>query len=145
MKPTSFAPPSRRWPCPPRHGLRGFALLAAGLTLAAAGALAQETVIAYVVDGARDWRPLLREHAAKLFCVTINGATIGAESWTNGRIRPLDEGDFDNRALLAALRDVRYRGPIGLMRYGVPGDPRDHLARSMRTWRHPLPTVMAEP
>ena len=97
------------------------------------------------VDGARDWRPLLREHAAKLFCVTINGATLGAEAWTNGLIRPLDEGDFDNRALLAALHDVGYRGPIGLMCYGVPGDPRDHLARSMRTWRKLLPAVMTEP
>ena len=91
------------------------------------------------VDGARDWRPLLRAHAAKLFCVTINGATIGAEAWTNGLIRPLDEGDFDNRALLATLRDIGYRGPVGLMCYGVPGDPHEHLARSMRAWHRLLP------
>lgn len=91
------------------------------------------------VDGARDWRPLLRDHAGKLFCVTINGATVGAQTWTNGLIRPLDEGDFDNRALLATLREIGYRGPIGLMCYGVPGDPKEHLARSMRTWRKLLP------
>jgi len=87
------------------------------------------------VDGARDWRPMLRDHPGKLFCVTINGATVGAETWTNGLIRPLDEGDFDNRALFATLREIGYRGPIGLMCYGVPGDPREHLARSMRAWR----------
>lgn len=87
------------------------------------------------VEGARDWRPLLRESASRLFCVTINGATMGAEAWTQGLIRPLDEGDFDNRALLANLREIGYRGPVGLMCYGVPGTPRDHLGRSMKTWR----------
>lgn len=87
------------------------------------------------VDGARDWRPLLRENAARLFCVTINGATVGAKDWTDGLIRPLDEGDFDNRPLLTLLDEIGYRGPIGLMCYGVPGDARDHLARSMKVWR----------
>ncbi len=87
------------------------------------------------VEGTRDWRPVLREDAARLFCVTINGATMGAATWTHGLIRPLDEGDFDNRALLGTLRDIGYGGPVGLMCYGVPGMPRDHLSRSMRTWR----------
>jgi sugar phosphate isomerase/epimerase len=91
------------------------------------------------VDGTRDWRPLLRAHGAKLFCVTINGATVGAQTWTNGLIRPLDEGDFNNQALLAALREIGYRGPVGLMCYGVPGDPRDYLTRSMRVWRQLQP------
>lgn len=88
------------------------------------------------VEGRRDWRPLLREHVAKLFCVTINGATVGAQAWTNGLIRPLDEGDFDNRGLLRFLGDIGYRGPIGLMCYGVPGDPREYLRRSMKVWRN---------
>jgi sugar phosphate isomerase/epimerase len=87
------------------------------------------------VDGARDWRACLRQGAGKLFCVTLNGATVGAADWTNGLIRPLDEGDFDTRALLATLREIGYRGPVGLMCYGVPGNPREHLARSMRVWR----------
>lgn len=87
------------------------------------------------VDAARDWRPLLRENAARLFCVTINGATVGAKTWTNGLIRPLDEGDFDNRALLAVLDEIGYRGPVGLMCFGVPGDAREHLSRSMKVWR----------
>lgn len=87
------------------------------------------------VDAGRDWQGLLREHAARLHAVTLNGATVGAETWTHGLIRPLDEGDFDNARLLAVLREIGYRGPIGLMCYGVPGDPRDHLARSMAVWR----------
>jgi len=87
------------------------------------------------VDGSKDYRPLLRANADKLFVVTINGATIGAKTWTNGLIRPLDEGDFDNRQLLATFREIGYRGPVGLMCYGVPGNAREHLARSMKTWR----------
>jgi len=87
------------------------------------------------VDGVKDYRPLLRENAAKLFCVTINGAQTGAAAWTNGLIQPLDKGDFDNRALLATLDEIGYHGPVGLMCYGVPDDPREHLTRSMKTWK----------
>ncbi|MEI7899668.1 MAG: sugar phosphate isomerase/epimerase [bacterium] len=87
------------------------------------------------VNSAEDYRPLLKAQAGKLYVVTLNGATVGAATWTNGLIRPLDEGDFDNRQLLATLREIGYRGPVGLMCFGVPGDARDHLTRSMATWR----------
>ena len=87
------------------------------------------------VEGARDFAPLLRENAAKLFCVTICGSEIGAPTWTNGLIQPLDKGNFDNRVLLATLREIGYQGPVGIMCYGVPGDAREHLQRSMSTWR----------
>jgi sugar phosphate isomerase/epimerase len=87
------------------------------------------------VDSSEDYRPLLRENADKLFVVTINGATLGAKTWTNGLIRPLNEGDFDQRQFLATLREIGYRGPIGLMCYAVPGDARQHLAGSMKAWQ----------
>ncbi|MBI5397219.1 MAG: sugar phosphate isomerase/epimerase [Verrucomicrobia bacterium] len=87
------------------------------------------------VDGDKDYAPLLREHAAKIFCVTINGAETGAKTWTNGLIQPLDKGNFDNRKLLATLGEIGYRGPVGLMCYGVPDDAREHLARSMKVWK----------
>jgi len=67
--------------------------------------------------------------------VTINGAQLGSKTWTNGLIQPLDRGDFDNRQLLATLREIGYRGPIGLMCYGIPGDAREHLQRSMKVWK----------
>ena len=87
------------------------------------------------VDGNKDYRPLLRANAEKLFCVTICGAQIGAQTWTNGLIQPLDQGDFDNRALLATLRGIGYGGPVGIMCYGIPGDAREYLGRSMKTWK----------
>jgi len=87
------------------------------------------------IDGARDYRPVLREHADKIFAVTINGAQVGSSTWTDGLIQPLDRGDFDNRQLLATLREIGYRGPIGLMCYGIQGDARAHLERSMKVWK----------
>jgi len=87
------------------------------------------------VDGDKDYRPVLREHAAKIFVVTINGAQLGSNAWTDGLIQSLDRGDFDNRQLLATLREIGYRGPIGLMCYGIQGDAREHLERSMKVWK----------
>lgn len=88
-----------------------------------------------MVEGDKDYRPVLRENADILFAVTLNGAKRGAKTWTHGLIQPLDCGDFDNRQLLATLRQIGYRGPVGLMCYGIPGDARQHLERSMRVWK----------
>ena len=88
-----------------------------------------------MVDGDKDYQPVLRENAARIFAVTINGAKLGSKTWTNGLIQPLDQGDFDNRRLLATLEEIGYHGPIGLMCYGIPGDAGEHLARSMGVWK----------
>ena len=87
-----------------------------------------------MIDGDKDYRPVLRENAAKIFAVTIGGATIGSKTWANGLIQPLDKGDFDNQELLALLKEIGYTGPIGLMCYGIGGDAREHLKRSIDTW-----------
>ncbi len=87
------------------------------------------------IDGDRDYRSVLREHAGKIFAVTINGAQLGTTTWTGGLIQPLDCGDFDNRRLLATLQEIGYDGPIGLMCYGIPGDAKEHLQRSMAVWK----------
>ena len=88
-----------------------------------------------MVDGDKDYKPVLRDNAGKIFAVTINGAKLGSKTWTNGLIQPLDKGDFDNRELLATLREIGYDGPIGLMCYGIPGDAKDCLQRSMQVWK----------
>lgn len=87
------------------------------------------------VEGNKDYRPLLRANADKLFCVTICGAQIGAEAWINGLIQPLDKGDFDNRAVLTTLKEIGYKGPVGVMCYGISGDTREYLQRSMKKWK----------
>ena len=70
----------------------------------------------------------------KVFVVTINGAKVGSKTIPE-LIQPLDRGDFDNRELLATLREIGYRGPIGLQCFGIPGDARQHLQRSMKVWK----------
>lgn len=72
-----------------------------------------------------------------LFMVSINGAEPEAKSepgWAK-LIQPLDQGTLDIHALLKTLDKLDYTGPIALMCYGIGGDARDHLARSMAEWR----------
>ena len=88
-----------------------------------------------MVEGRKDYRPLIRGNASKIFNVTICGAQVGAKTWRHGLIQPLDCGDFDNRQLLATLREAGYQGPIGLMCESIPDDLQEHLARSMKLWR----------
>jgi sugar phosphate isomerase/epimerase len=75
---------------------------------------------------------LLREARPNLFVVTINGADPDGD-WDR-LIQPLDRGTFDLSGLLHTLREIDYTGPIGLQLYGVKGDARENLRRSMDAW-----------
>lgn len=88
------------------------------------------------VDPARDYRPLLQRALPRLWAVSLNGADRfdGQPGW--GRyIQPLGQGDFDVAGLLRTLRELGFRGPVGLQCYGIEGDAREHLERSMAAWR----------
>lgn len=88
------------------------------------------------VDASRDYRPLLRKAMPRLWAISINGADVRDEQpgWDR-YIQPLDRGSFDLRAFLATLKELGYRGPVGLQCYGIGGDAREHLARSMTAWK----------
>jgi len=75
---------------------------------------------------------LLEEAAPHLFMVTVNGADSKAPkaSWDR-LIQTLDRGTFDLAAVLGKLKALGYQGPIGLQGYGIQGDRKDNLARSM--------------
>jgi len=78
----------------------------------------------------------LEDAGSRLFVVTLNGADAGTVNAGWDRlIQPLDSGTYDVAALLRTLRRIRFRGPIGLQGYGIPGDVRANLARSMAAWR----------
>ncbi|MBI5383075.1 MAG: sugar phosphate isomerase/epimerase [Verrucomicrobia bacterium] len=87
-------------------------------------------------DQQRNYRALLERVGPKLFAVSLNGADESDPSpgWSR-YIQPLDAGSFDMGQFLHTLRDLGYRGPVGLQCYGLPGDARDHLARSIAAWR----------
>ena len=91
--------------------------------------------------------PLLEQAMPHLFAVTLNGADSGLGrrgGWAR-LIQPLDSGSFDVYGLLKMLRKLGYRGPIGLQCYGIRGDARDHLARSIAAWRTLSARLAAEP
>ena len=110
----------------------------------AAGAVTAETLV--WTEGMANWlkagdeaqmRPLLKTAMPHLLAVSINGADTQAEiqSGKGNWIQPLGSGSFDVYGLLRTLKELRYAGPVGLQCYGIPGDARVHLARSMEAWR----------
>ena len=84
----------------------------------------------------RDYRSRLKLALPLLWAVSISGADEHDDGpgWAR-YIQPLGSGDFDMAAFLGTLRELGYRGPIGLQCYGITGDAREHLARSMAAWR----------
>jgi len=79
---------------------------------------------------------ILQEAAPYLFMVTINGADSKAPGAGWDRlIQTLDRGTFDLVPVLRKLKSLGYQGPIGLQGYGIQGDRKDNLARSMAAWR----------
>jgi len=87
-----------------------------------------------MVDGAElDAR--LKAALPYLFVVTINGADADGKDWGK-LIQPLDSGSYDVGRVLAKLRELDFRGPVGLQHYGIRGDARANLQRSIKAWRH---------
>jgi len=88
------------------------------------------------VDKQRDYKSLLRLAAPRLWAVSLNGADEfdSGAGWEH-YIQPLDKGSFDVAGLLKTLKEIGYKGTIGLQCYGIGGDAREHLARSMAAWR----------
>ena len=84
------------------------------------------------VDG-KDLEATLKLAMGRLLVVTINGADIGGKDWGQ-LIQTLDRGSFDVLKLLKALKDLGYAGPVGLQGYGIKGDVRENLRRSMEAW-----------
>ena len=88
------------------------------------------------VDKQRDYRTLLKQAMPRLWAVSINGADgFDDKPGWDRYIQPLDKGSFDVAAFLKTLKDLGYKGPIGLQCFGIGGDTREHLARSMDAWR----------
>jgi sugar phosphate isomerase/epimerase len=88
------------------------------------------------VDRSRDYAPLLKQAMPRLWAISINGADEFDDqpNWKR-YIQPLDQGSFDVGALLKTLQQLGYQGPIGLQCFGIGGDAREHLARSLGQWR----------
>jgi sugar phosphate isomerase/epimerase len=88
----------------------------------------------YAVDGA-DLSGTLRAAAPFLGLVNLCGSRRLAGQYFPATIEPLDSGDFDNFALLGALRSLPYQGMVGIQGYGVGGDAYEHFRRSLAALR----------
>jgi len=95
------------------------------------------------VDEPASMKRLMELALPRLFLVTINGADHDGESWDR-LIQPLDRGSFDVYGFLKTLEQLGYDGPIGLQCYGVPGDKRENLKRSIDAWRKLSARLAAE-
>jgi sugar phosphate isomerase/epimerase len=84
-------------------------------------------------DGPTEMESRLKLALPRLFLVTINGAD--PEGGWDRIIQTLDRGSFDVYGFLKTLKGLGYQGPVGLQCYGVPGDKRENLVRSIRAWR----------
>jgi sugar phosphate isomerase/epimerase len=88
------------------------------------------------VDKSREYAPLLKKAMPRLWAISINGAdNFDEKAGWDRLIQPLDSGDFDMGKFLKTLKELGYKGPIGLQCYGIGGDAREHLARSMGAWK----------
>ena len=79
-----------------------------------------------------DLEKTLESARSYLKVVTLNGADNEGD-WKQ-LIQPLDVGQFDVFELLSNLKKINYSGPIGLQGYGIGGDVRKNLDRSMDAW-----------
>lgn len=91
------------------------------------------------VDDETNLRPLLQAAGPRLFVASINGADSNCKGcdW-NRLIQTLDRGSFDVSSVLEILREIGFRGPIGLQAYGIGGSAYENLQRSMKAWRQML-------
>lgn len=91
------------------------------------------------VDKSENLEKTLELALPYLACITINGTDTPEEIQSRGDragwLQPLDAGSFDQKKLLTLLDKIGYTGPVGLQCYGIPGDAKIHLERSMKTWR----------
>ena len=72
------------------------------------------------VEGDKDYRPLLRANRRQALLRDPLRRRSAPRPGPTASFRQLDQGDFDNRALLATLREIGYKGPVGIMCYGIP-------------------------
>ncbi len=87
------------------------------------------------LDDAKNMDRVLAMARPYLNMVTINGTSGYAGGNMASWIQVLGDGTFDVAAVLRTLRKLDYRGPIGIIAYGIRGDRREILGRSMQAWK----------
>ncbi len=61
-------------------------------------------------------------------------ANTGSRDWSDV-VQPLTGSDYDIKGFYDLLRQYGYRGPVGYMNFGIPGDPAPHHTASIALYR----------
>ena len=87
-----------------------------------------------------DLEKVIEQAGDRLFAVSTCGADVDGKEWDR-LIQPLDQGDFSQVRLLKALKQVGFKGPVGLQCYAVQGDQRTNLPKSIGAWKKALEQI----
>ena len=90
-------------------------------------------------EKAEDLESVLEKSAAHLFSVSTCGADLDGKNW-NTLIQTLDKGTFPQKRLLATLKKMKFKGPVGLQCFAVKGDRHSNLKQSIDAWK----SILAE-
>ncbi|MDR1053121.1 MAG: sugar phosphate isomerase/epimerase [Planctomycetaceae bacterium] len=90
------------------------------------------------VDKSENLENVLNLAKPYLATVTINGTDTPEDIKTKkgNWLQPLDSGSFDMKILYQLLKKIDYKGRVGLQCYGIRGDAKEHLTRSIKTWNN---------
>jgi sugar phosphate isomerase/epimerase len=81
-----------------------------------------------------DLESVLEEAGERLFAVSINGADLNGKGW-GALIQTLDQGSFPQERLFKQLEKVGFAGPVSLQCYGIKGDRKENLKKSIGAWK----------
>ncbi len=85
------------------------------------------------VEPKTDLAAALKDAAPFLWRVSTSGAEIDGNNWAQ-LIQTLDRGNYDQTALLALLKANGFKGVIGFQCYGIRGDAKTNLQRTITAW-----------
>ncbi|MDF1710916.1 MAG: TIM barrel protein [Akkermansiaceae bacterium] len=88
-------------------------------------------------EKADDLEKVLAKAGDRLFAVSICGADTDGKGWGQ-LIQTLDKGTFPQKRLFNALKEMNFKGPVGLQCYALKGDRKTNLATSMKAWQELL-------
>jgi hydroxypyruvate isomerase len=72
-----------------------------------------------------------------LFSISTSGADVDGKNWPT-LIQTLDQGTFPQQRLVKALKKNNFKGPVSLQGYGIKGDKRNNLTKSIQAWKRTL-------
>ncbi len=87
-----------------------------------------------------DLEATLARAGAKIFAVSTCGADQDGRDW-NTLIQPLDQGSFEQTRLFGTLKNMGFKGAVGIQCYAVQGDKRSNLQHSEDAWKKILARV----